>query len=385
MVAQRLNQPLRVIWPMGKMMRFLGGWFIVGGAVFVLGALRNAGEDGRLVLLLAGGVLALGIGLPVLTFRRGCDFNRGEVVKWWGFAVPWRRVRYALGDFEQVVLCSETRRASTNGGRGQRSYVVYPVRLQGAERIVLRESTDYRVARLQAEEVAQYLDLPLADSTSGEVVVRAAGDLDKSLAEQLQDDGAEIELPDLPPETNLQVKAQGGEVRIELPGRSGLGRSILLWGPGVGLALFGAIVSWQMKLEDLQGAVLMLGLIALSLLLWGRRALERTVVEVDKNRLEVVQRALWTRRRSIERTELEELYQVYKPFALGRGADQSLKERQAMEKKTPERAFDLLDEYGLSCRYILAISDRTRIAIPVYSTAADAQFVHDVIQYGLGR
>ena len=72
-------------------------------------------------------------------------------------------------------------------------------------------------------------------------------------------------------------------------------------------------------------------------------------------------------------------------WPMGRGADQSLKERQAMEKKTPERAFDLLDEYGLSCRYILAISDRTRIAIPVYSTAADAQFVHDVIQYGLGR
>lgn len=366
---------------MGWLLRFLGGWFFLGGLLFAAVGLQSA----SIVGLVSGGVLAIAIGLPLLTFRRGCDIDRLQVVKWWGLLVPWRRARYVLADFERVALRREDRRQSVSNATKQRRYMVYPVQLEGQQPLVLREGLTLREARVLAEEVAKYLDLPLADSSSGKTQVRAAKELDLSLAEQLQQAGISLKVPRLPPQTKLQLTASAGAVRIELPRRARFARSMLLWGPTAVGALLGALIAWQVALEASYSAVLMLGLAGIMLLIWGRDGLERIVVYLDKERLEVEQRTLWTRRKSIERPALEELHQVYKPFALFTGVDQPDSQGQAVDEVAYERSVGVLDAYGLSCRYVLAISDSQRIAIPVYSSAQDAQFVHDLMQYGLGR
>ncbi len=305
---------------------------------------------------------------------------------WWGFLLPMRRKRYALELFEQVALCAEERTRTDKDNTNRRhTYTVYPVRLEGQEWIELGAKENFQSARALAEKVAKYVELPLADSTSGKISLRATADLDKSLAEQLQQEGVVLELPQLPAETKLHVETGDGKVRIELPRRTGLGRSLVLWGPSAFALLGGAVIAWGLELDYSQAAILLLGLLLVAFLL-GRLGLEQTIVHLDKGRLEVEQRALWTRRKFIERAELEELYQVYKALALSTGVDQSDQAKeQAMQSKASEDDLERIDTLGLSCRYILAVSDRIRIAIPVYSTREDAQFVHDMIQYGLGR
>ena len=92
----------------------------------------------------------------------------------------------------QVTITREIRRSDKS------TYTVFPVRLTGddAGEVKLCEPRTYSASRGLAEELARFLELPLADSSSGTEVVRGHDQLDESLQEHLRESGALPELPE---------------------------------------------------------------------------------------------------------------------------------------------------------------------------------------------
>jgi hypothetical protein len=143
-----------------------------------------------------------------------------------------------LETLRQVTITREIRRSNKS------TYTVFPVRLEGVERPVkVREPRQYDPARGLAEELAKFLQVPLADSSTGETVVREAAWLDESLRDRLRRTGEVVQVLPEPGRTRARLLRKENMYRVEtVPSGVAAAVSVLLPAAGVlvavGIAFF---------------------------------------------------------------------------------------------------------------------------------------------------
>ncbi|HUT53630.1 MAG TPA: hypothetical protein VM658_09580 [bacterium] len=161
-----------------------------------------------LVFATAGGVLVFGRSGLIL------DRRTGMAVKWWGLLLPMKRREYPLDTLKTVSI-------HKNVGDSD-SPTTYPVQItgeDGGKRISVTNPTDYAQARCEAEQLAKFLGLPVADTSSGKKVVREAGELDESVRDRARRTGEKSGyLPDPPFNMRTRVQETGDGVVLEIPG-----------------------------------------------------------------------------------------------------------------------------------------------------------------------
>jgi hypothetical protein len=203
----------------GGLLALFGSPFLFTGLFVIaltLGLVSIQGEVPPLYFGLPFGGIFAAVGAAIVFGRAGAtiDRRRQSLVKWWGMLGLSRRSEYFLPDFSQVTLRKEVRKGNNS------SYTVYPVCLSSEgrqESVTLEEPRDYGAARDLAERVAKLVDKPLADSSSGTVVVRQPDCLDLSLRDAARSSGERIEVPDPPPQMRSNVTIDGSRVSIEIP------------------------------------------------------------------------------------------------------------------------------------------------------------------------
>jgi hypothetical protein len=191
----------------------LAGLFVIA---LTLGIVRVEGEVPPLAFGLPFGGIFAAVGAAIAFGRAGAtiDRRRQSLVKWWGILGLAKRSEYFLPDFCEVALRKDIRKGNNS------TYTVYPVCLTSEARqqsVTLEEPRDYASARAVAERVAALVEKPLADSSSGETVVRQPDSLDLSLREAARRSGEPIEVPQSPPQMRSNVSVDGAHVSIELP------------------------------------------------------------------------------------------------------------------------------------------------------------------------
>ncbi len=206
----------------GGLLMLFGIPFLAAGLFVIasgLGLLPGKDHMPALIAVPFGGIFALA-GSLIVFGRRGCtmDRSRGVIQYWSGLLAPMFRKTHRIEDIQQVTLTKEVRRSDRS------SYTVYPVRLLGdGIKLEIGETQRYEKSRRLAEQLAEFLSLPLADSSSGEVVIREPEDLNTPLRERLVREGEEP-LPEPPAHLESRILRRGNAVRIEIPpARGGIG------------------------------------------------------------------------------------------------------------------------------------------------------------------
>ena len=215
------------------------------------------------------------VGLALIFYRRGISLDRRHRITtvWWGFPMPLRQTPRAWAEFTLVALTREIRKSKNS------TYTVYPVRAIGQGKpLKFEEPQDYQAARRTAEQVAEFMGLPLHDSSSGHAVIRQPGELNEPLGHRLKrtgdpatalpappagmrsrlfqkDRSVLMEIPAPPPNPLLLIALIGsvgftlfiifGFLLAALPPIQGISRSVLgtvliavLVGPEIGFAAF---------------------------------------------------------------------------------------------------------------------------------------------------
>jgi len=199
----------------GGLILFGFPFFAAGVFVLALGLGLLPIKDGppAVFAIPFGGIFGLA-GFAIMFGRRGCvlDKKRRTIEYWTRLVVPLSHKTYSFDDVQRVTLTREIRRSNNS------SYTVFPVRIVGENvKVDLDEPRRYDAARMLAERVAGFLELPLADASTGTEVVRAPDELDKSLKERLQELPEEAELPPQPENMQTKILRKGDAVRLEIP------------------------------------------------------------------------------------------------------------------------------------------------------------------------
>jgi len=153
-----------------------------------------------------------------LTFGRSgmvIDRRKRTIMYWYGLLVPMKKTFRHLHYYNRITVEKDLRRAE------KRTYYAYPIVLKGSrdasEGIVFDEPTDYPEARRTAEEIATFLKLPLADTTSGKEVIREPEKLSESVRERAKRTGERVVTLDPPPGMTARVREEFGTLIIEIP------------------------------------------------------------------------------------------------------------------------------------------------------------------------
>ncbi|HYF48010.1 MAG TPA: hypothetical protein VEJ63_01290 [Planctomycetota bacterium] len=209
-----------------------------------------------------------GVGVTFVFGRMGTIIDKtvGTITKWWGILwFPIYSKNISLADVRCVSISHETRKTK-NG-----SYSVYPVRLRGNSGDVLHlsEPRDTMESRRLAEEVAQFLHVPLRDSSMGETVTRQPEELQESLRDKLIRTNQEVSISAPPSGAKCAVSAEGNRVIFDIPPQPLMTGCTL--GASVGVIIFivifvsmfatafGANAMWVI------GAAVVIGLVLISL------------------------------------------------------------------------------------------------------------------------
>ena len=159
------------------------------------------------------GAIFATIGVAMIFGRAGVSIDKrmGQVNQWWGLLFPLKTNLYNLADIQQVSISKKIRRSKNS------SYTVYPVCLKGATvQIDIEEPQAYGEARRCAENLAKFTGLPLADSTSGQEVIRDPDRLDESIREKVRRTGAR-EIPSAPANMKTSYSIDGQEIQLDIP------------------------------------------------------------------------------------------------------------------------------------------------------------------------
>lgn len=206
----------------GCVMLFGAPFFTVGWLVIFLafsGTLKGKnGQPAPLIFgILFGGVFAL-VGTVLCFGRSGFDFDKraGLVKEWWGLLfIPLFSKQHALNTFNEVRIRRAVRKNKNS------SYYVYEVMLchgGNAEKgVKIHAPTEMHDARKLAEEIAKFVELPLLDGSSDEVVRREHDQLDASLKEQIEQSGKSVDLSAPPEGMRSTYEAQGNAVHFHIP------------------------------------------------------------------------------------------------------------------------------------------------------------------------
>lgn len=277
----------------------------------LLPELANNKTDAPLWFFFIFGAIFASIGTIFTLGRRGLflDKRMNIVTTWWGLLIPFKTSTYDLTQFTKMTITKEVRKSKNS------SYTVYPVRLVGEESISIGENREYHASRKLAEEIAKFIGISVADSTSGTEMIREAEELDETIREKVQKKGEIKEIPPAPPNMKLQYNIEGNEIHFEIPR---IGWHPLFYIP-IGFILFFSVIFYFVFFQEiLQSDMPLIGKMIVSsfllipeIIIFGamyRFASKTTLVDVSPERLSVTEKwALGSKTQSIPTNELEEL------------------------------------------------------------------------------
>lgn len=337
------------------------------------------------VFALVGGLLIFGRGGMILD-RRG-----NTLVKWWGLLAPMKRKVIQLDLFKKVALNQETRRSKNS------SYTVYPVRLAGdlTAAVEIEEPRDYQAARGLAEQLAKFLNLPLADSSSGAEVMREAGKLDESLRDQVKRTGERVEVAPAPFEMKTRVtpEADGYLLEIPPPGPSLIQYFMLL--PAVVFSLIvitvflGPLLNQEMPLPIKAVFIGIIGVffvaLPIGLSLRGVFAATRAQVQVQvrPDLLRVVEKS--GRREKVTEIPARELEELTLPDLVKAVTEKAQEERMKpfgnpSAPQVPSWVFKLIPQPG-----IIARSDTAEVRFGAGLPGPEMQYIYSLIKQVLTK
>jgi hypothetical protein len=160
------------------------------------------------------GLVFVVVSLGLMLGRKGVviDRRRQTVVHWRGLWPYFKQTEYQFTELTGVSLSYD------GSGDGP---ATYPVRLTGRDRlhaISILDPADYHEARRSAERLARFLELPLADVTTGKNVTRAPGELDESLrARALRLGERRGREPERPPSMRTVIRQTPEGLALEIP------------------------------------------------------------------------------------------------------------------------------------------------------------------------
>jgi hypothetical protein len=194
------------------------------------------------------------------------DTRRGTLTEWWGLLVPFSRTKHRLSVFKHVGLTRERRRSRNS------SYTVYPVRLYGENDVTVSfgEPRDYLEARRGAEKIAEFIRLPVSDSTSGSSEIRECRNLNESVVERIKRTGEVIEHVPPPDRCRVRRVQNGRETELEIPPPGWTPRFLLMLAGGFVFPAFVCFVFVRPLLEEeipREGKLLILGFIGVFFIL----------------------------------------------------------------------------------------------------------------------
>jgi hypothetical protein len=328
-------------------------FFLLPGLVAIWAYFNVDIQGEPIAALIVGGVFSLVGGAIAGAFKRvRIDRQQGFAEMAAGAFFTFKRTRIPLAGITHISLGREQR---TRRSKNRTStYYVYPVKLAGNSELECSDSQDYDYARGEAEAMARYLNLPIEDSSSGEIRRREYDELDDSLAQHRRKAGENTRLPVLPRDTRLHVREENGVTTIDLPPPANKWLQIV-----ISLVLtvpFYFIVSHFMRLDEPNTTTWfrywVLGIVFVPLC-W--QFLQVTVQMRMKRLLILTHQDLQYVRKFI--------------FARVRG----------MKKQD-------LEELDLQPGRLIATSDAGRLLIPMsVRSPDDARFVYEMILYRLGR
>ncbi len=294
-------------------------FFLAGLAVIVLTFIPQSVRGGDEIPWFFGApfgsIFAL-VGGAIIFGRAGLviDKNAGTVTKWWGLLVPMKSTIYRISDFDRIDLRKERRRTKNS------SYDVYPVKLAGSDdEVGMSEERDSNKGRADAEKLAKFLDLPIHDTSAGDVQIRKAEELDQTVKQKFESGSISNEVPQTPANLKSKIEYDGAALKVESP-PAGFRLALLI--PLGFLAIFeifiiGAfVVPILMKSGDEATSyipiIFALVFSGLPILLVGGAILpmmlSRETITVDRHNLVVTRSWLLKKTLTIPTSELEELY-----------------------------------------------------------------------------
>jgi hypothetical protein len=179
-------------------------------------AALEEGLPPSLLITVPFGLLFAALGTLLVFGRWGLDIDRahGTVARWWGLFVPIRRAERRLDGFDRVVLSEEVTEV------GGHENMTYAVRLAGGgQPMDLQHTIAPQAARLEAEAIARFTDLPLHDETGDEALVRQPGELDESVRERALREGEKRELEPPSEDSPVCCRLEGHTMVLQLPRR----------------------------------------------------------------------------------------------------------------------------------------------------------------------
>lgn len=224
-------------------LRLIGLPILFMGLISVFGTLQgdtNFGLSGLLEAVVSIAITSAGGGMVFGRSGVVVDRSRGIAQSWWGLLVPIRTKTFELDSFDRVEIF----RGVTGGGKSSPS-IVYPVCLVGkeplegveegedADRILCFSDRSYELSIAKAEELAEFTNLELHDTTTGQEVVRGAESLDDSILEQVEKSGDELQWPVLPNGSVIHYETVDEGAIINIPLRGFGAAHVLLLTPAL--------------------------------------------------------------------------------------------------------------------------------------------------------
>jgi hypothetical protein len=375
---------------------FLAGMYVLLGALDII-PIRMEQNQPR-ILFVGFGALFSTVGAALMFGRAGMTLDRRtmKLVKWWGLAVPMKTKEINLGLFQRVTIGRERRKS------GKSSRIVYPVKIEdyeGLETIEYEAPGEYQEARQLGEELAEFLNMNLEDSSSGKKIVRESSRLDESLRQRLKRTG-EKPAPVSPPcEMRSKVLESDGGISIEIPAQRLKAVHLLHIVPGL---LFASCV-YFFFFRGFMGlpaprivhvifgtVILVFFIIAPISVSFGQalsRASQRYVIAVNPGRLSVQERRfLGSKKTEIPLDELEELELVKAnvptdsaEYEKRRGRPFTSQEELQMQRMLDSTSFFSKLLKSLASPRIVARSDRQTIEFGNGLAGEELRYLHDSI------
>lgn len=192
----------------------LTGIFIMQSPLGII-PLKGSAETPSSIFIVLFGVVFATVGALLVFGRSGIilDRGRGRIVQWYGLLVPMKREECLLDAVDQVEM-------DFSRGDGD-SPATWPVRLSGqsiAKPLSVLQPTSFAEARQSAEELSRFLQKPLVDSSTGEVITRDPDHLNESYRNRVRRTGEAIRfLPPEPANPRSRMEQTGEGLIIQIP------------------------------------------------------------------------------------------------------------------------------------------------------------------------
>ncbi len=278
------------------------------------------------------GVASLVAGIGVFTHRKTIRID-GEQVSVDSRSVFGHKTwTESLSRYQGILLRSEHH----SGGKNSSSYTLYIVELYHEDRkkrIRLYQSLSPSDFRRIWQESCRYLNMPGLEGEEGNMTVRDAQDLDKSVRELAQEGKLDVAFdPDKPPPAGFDLKVDGGKLRITMPRTRGAAIGLLL-----GMLFAGVFVYIGFFIDDAATVFGIVGIVFLGIMIaatiW--TVISQKILLVAPASIKVFHRTPWGDTRG---TELP--VEMITNIRIGRPSDNS-QERKGVVLTTADRCLSI--------------------------------------------